>query len=150
MKFGVCLPNFPFGVRPSRDAIVEVAQELDRLGYDSAWVSDHVLVPRDKPRYGHLYEVLSTIAYLGGLTEKIQLGTSILVLPYRNAIVVAKQAATIDALIGGRLILGVGAGWIEDEFRYLGADFHRRGRLLDEGIKVMKALWTEENPHRAG
>jgi probable F420-dependent oxidoreductase len=146
MKFGVCLPNFPFGVRPTREAILDVAQEAEALGFDSVWVSDHILVPKDKPRYGRLFETLTTLAYVGGATERIELGTSVLILPYRNAITVAKQAATIDALTGGRLIIGVGAGWIEGEFNNLGADFRRRGRHLDEGLAVMKALWTEDDP----
>lgn len=150
MKFGLCLPNFPFGVRPSRQAIVEVAQEAERLGFDSIWATDHILVPKDKPRFGDLFESLTTLAYLGGATEKIQLGTSVLVLPYRNAIIVAKQAATIDVMTEGRVILAVGVGWIEQEYEYLGKDFHRRGRLLDEGMIVMRRLWTEDDPQIDG
>ena len=146
MQFGVCLPNFPFGVRPSREAILEIAQEAEALGYDSVWASDHLLVPRERPRYGRIFEALSALAYVGGATQKLQLGTSVLILPYRNAIIVAKQAATIDALTGGRLILGVGAGWIEGEFQNLGAGFRTRGRHLDEGLAVMQALWSEEHP----
>lgn len=91
MKFGLCLPNFPFGVHPSRDVIIEVAQEAERLGYNSIWATDHIVAPKDKPRFGYLYESLSTLAYLRGATKNISLGTSILVLPYRNAITVAKQ-----------------------------------------------------------
>jgi probable F420-dependent oxidoreductase len=150
MKFGLCLPNFPFGVQPSRDAIVEIAREAERLGYDSVWTTDHILVPRDKPRFGHLYESLSTLAYLGGATERIGLGTSILVLPYRNAITVAKQTATIDALTGGRMIIGVGVGYMEPEFEFMGVDFRSRGRRLDEQLRVLRALWTDEDPQIDG
>jgi probable F420-dependent oxidoreductase len=150
MHFGVCLPNFPFGVRPSRDHIVAIAQAAERLHYASVWVSDHVLVPTDKPRYGQLYEVLTTLAYIAGITERIRLGTSVLVLPQRQAILAAKQIATLDDLSGGRVIVGVGAGWMEGEFANLGADFHRRGRHLDEGIHVMQALWRDETPQHAG
>jgi probable F420-dependent oxidoreductase len=146
MQFGTCLPNFPFGVQPSREAILEVAQEAEQSGFDSVWVSDHILVPADKPRYGNLFEALSTLTYVGAKTEKIKLGTSIMVLPYRNAVTVAKQTATIDALTEGRLILGVGAGWIEGEFESVGADFHARGRRLDAGLKVLKELWTSDDP----
>lgn len=146
MKFGVCLPNFPFGVEPSRTAIVGVAKEAALLGYDSLWVSDHILVPAEYPRYGRLFESLSTLAYIGGVTEQIRLGTSILVVPYRSAIVIAKQAATIDALTDGRLILGVGAGWIEGEFAALDVDFENRGRRLDESLAVMRTLWTDDDP----
>jgi probable F420-dependent oxidoreductase len=150
MHFGVCLPNFPFGVRPSRDHIVTIAQAAERLHYASVWVSDHVLVPVDRPRYGQLYEVLTTLAYIAGVTARIRLGTSVLVLPQRHAILAAKQIATLDDLSGGRVIVGVGAGWMEGEFASLGADFHRRGRHLDEGIQVMQALWRDETPQHAG
>ena len=150
MHFGVCLPNFPFGAPPSRDHIVAIAQAAERLHYASVWVSDHVLVPVDKPRYGHLYEVLTTLAYIAGVTERIRLGTSVLVLPQRDAILAAKQIATLDDLSGGRVIVGVGAGWMEGEFTNLGADFHRRGRHLDEGIQVMHTLWRDQTPQHAG
>jgi probable F420-dependent oxidoreductase len=150
MKFGLCLPNFPFGVQPSREAIVEVAQEAERLGYDSVWTTDHILPPAAWPRFGHLYETLSTLAYLGGATETIRLGTSILVLPYRNAITVAKQTATIDALTGGRMIIGVGVGHLEAEFQSMGVDFRSRGRRLDEQLRVLRTLWMEDDPRFDG
>jgi probable F420-dependent oxidoreductase len=150
MKFGLCLPNFPFGVKPSRDNIVAIAQAAERLKYDSVWVSDHILVPKDKPRYGHIYEVITTMAYLAGMTKRIYLGTSVLVLPMRDAILAAKQIATLDDLSGGRLIIGVGVGWIEGEYNNLGADFHRRGRHLNEAIQVLKTLWQDDDPHFEG
>ncbi len=150
MKFGVCLPNFPFGVNPSRETIVAIAQAAERLNYDSAWVSDHVLVPKDKPRYGHIYEVLTTMAYLAGMTERITLGTSVLVLPQRDAILAAKQIATLDDLSGGRVIIAVGVGWIEGEYNNLRADFHRRGKHLNEAMQVMKTLWQDDDPQFAG
>jgi probable F420-dependent oxidoreductase len=146
MQFGLCLPNFPFGVRPAPDALVEVAQAADRAGYHSVWATDHILVPSDKPRYGILYEVFSTLAYLGAKTEQIKLGTSVLILAQRDAILVAKQAATIDSLTGGRMLIGVGAGWIEGEYKFLGMDFHTRGKRLDESIRVMRALWSQDRP----
>lgn len=150
MEFGVCLPNFPFGVQPSRDNIVAVAQAAERLGYASLWVSDHVLVSRDKPRYGNLYEALTTLAYVAGLTHRIRLGTSVLVLPQRNAILAAKQIATLDNLSGGRLIVGLGVGWMEDEFGRLGADFRRRGRHLNEAMRLMQILWQADEPEFDG
>jgi probable F420-dependent oxidoreductase len=150
MQFGVCLPNFPFGVQPSTEAIVTVAQAAERLRYDSVWVSDHVLVPEDRPRYGHLYEVLTTLAYIAGRTERIRLGVSVLVLPQRHAILVAKQIATMDNLSGGRIILGAGVGWMQGEFDNLGADFHRRGRHMDEALQVLKTLWQDDRPQFSG
>jgi probable F420-dependent oxidoreductase len=150
MRIGVCLPNFPFGVEPSPAAIVEVALEAERLGFDSVWATDHLLVPRTVPRYRSVFEALTTLAHLGALTERVELGTSVLVLPVRHAVEVAKQAATIDALSGGRLVLGVGAGWIEGEFANLGADFHGRGRHLDEALAVLRSLWNGQDPSHDG
>lgn len=150
MQFGICIPHYPYGVMPTPDTILKAATLADRLGYDSVWVSDHILVPRDKPRYGTIFEALATLAYVGARTERVRLGTSVLVAPQRDAVLIAKQAATIDALTGGRMILGVGAGWMEGEFNSLGADFKRRGRHLDEAIRVMRALWTEDNPRIDG
>jgi probable F420-dependent oxidoreductase len=150
MRLGVCLPNFRFGAEPSREAIVEVAVEAERLGYDSVWATDHLLVPSDMPRFGRVFESLSTLAYLGGATSRVRLGTSVLILAMRNAIEVAKQAATIDALTGGRLVLGVAAGYAEREFASLGASFHDRGRRLDEAIGVLRTLWTDPDPRADG
>ena len=126
-----------------RDVIVEVAKAAERLNYDSVWVSDHVLVNKDKPRYGNIYEALTTLSYLAGMTEQLKLGTSVLVVPQRDARLIAKQVATLDNLSGGRVLLGVGVGWMEDEFANMGADFRKRGRHMNESLRVMKALWTE-------
>lgn len=146
MHYGVCLPTFPFGAPPSAHSIVEVAQAAEQLGYDSVWASDHLLPPANRPRYGTLFECLTTLAYVAGCTRKVRLGTSVLVLPLRHAVEVGRQVATLDALSGGRVILGVGAGWIPEEFEALGADFRRRGRHLDEAIRVLRVLWTEPRP----
>lgn len=146
MRFGLCLPNFPFGAQPSPDALLGVAQAADAAGFYSVWATDHILVPGDKPRYGLIYEALTTLAYLGARTERVRLGTSILVIGLRDAILVAKQAATIDALTGGRMLLGLGAGYMAGEFENLGRDFHSRGQHFDEAIGVMRALWTDDSP----
>lgn len=150
MQFGVCLPTYPFGVQPSREVIEAVALAAERLGYDSVWASDHVLAPRDKPRYGNLYEALTTLTYVAGITRRVRLGTSVLVLPQRDPRLLAKQVATLDALSGGRVILGLGAGWMEDEFKNLGADFQTRGRRMDEAIRAMRVLWTDPDPRFEG
>ncbi|MFQ5950831.1 MAG: LLM class F420-dependent oxidoreductase [Candidatus Geothermarchaeales archaeon] len=145
MKFGVILPNYESWA--SKEAIVEVAEKAEEVGYDSVWSTDHVLVTRrwEHP-YGHLFESLTTLSYVAGITEHVSLGTSILILPQRNPIIVAKQVAALDKLSEGRVILGVGVGWLSEEFQMLGASFQRRGRLTDEAIRVMRTLWTEENP----
>lgn len=144
MEFGVHLPNFGYGATPSPEHIRRVAQAAEQSGYTSIWASDHILVPAAYPRYGTLYETLVTLAWLAGQTERVRVGTSILVLPMRNAILVAKQAATLDRLTSGRLVLGVGAGWSEGEYANVGADFARRGQVLDESIAVMRNLFTSD------
>jgi probable F420-dependent oxidoreductase len=92
---------------------------------------------------GHIIEPLMTLASLIHLVPRVQLGTSTLVLPQRHAVVVAKQVAALDVLSGGRFILGVGVGWLEEEFGFLNADFARRGAVTDEAIRAMRALWSE-------
>jgi probable F420-dependent oxidoreductase len=149
MKIGVNLHNYgPFATKSAIDAIAERAEGL---GYDSIWTADHILVPRTEPEpFGQLLETLTTLSYVAAKTLRIALGTSILVLPQREPILVAKQAATVDHLSGGRLILGIGVGWIEREFEYLGADFAARGDRADEYIAALRELWTAPEPHFAG
>jgi probable F420-dependent oxidoreductase len=149
MKIGVNLHNYgPFASKPAVDAIAERAEAL---GYDSIWTADHVLVPQTEPEpFGQLLETLTTLSYVAAKTIRIALGTSILVLPQREPILVAKQAATVDHLSGGRLILGIGVGWIAREFDYLGADFAARGDRADEYIAALRELWTAPEPQFAG
>ena len=145
MKFGVCLPNY--GPATSANAISQVAQEAEAAGYDSIWATDHILVPeKHGETYGDVVEALITLGYLAGITKNILLATSILVLPQRDPVLVAKQIAAIDQFSGGRTILGVGVGWIEEEFRFLRTDFSRRGQIIEEWIQVLRTLWTEDRP----
>ena len=149
MQVGVSLPNFSKPAEPS--TLVEVAQAAEQLGFDSIWTTDHVIMPKGSEEpYGHIYELLTTLAYLAPLTERVRLGTSVLVFPPRNPILIAKETATLDALSGGRLILGVGAGWNRQEFEWLGSDFANRGERLDEYIAVLRELWNSEDPRFEG
>ncbi len=150
MQFGVTLPNFPYGAAPSRDHLLEVARVAEEQGYTSLWTSDHILVGSEFPRYGHIYEALVTLAWLAAKTETIRLGTSVLVVPMRNAILTAKQVATIDELSGGRFILGAGIGWNEEEYGFLGAKFKKRGEVMNESLAVIRDLWTAEKPSFSG
>ncbi len=150
MNFGVTLPNFQYGAPPSREHILAVARAAEASGFTSVWTSDHILVSSAFPRYGTLYEALTTLAWVAARTEQIKVGTSILVLAMRDALLAAKQIATIDDLSGGRAIVGVGAGWNKQEFELVGADFSRRGRVLDESIRAMRTLWTDERPSFSG
>jgi probable F420-dependent oxidoreductase len=149
MHFGVALPHF--SRLASREAVVTLAREAEALGYESLWTTDHVLMAADQPEpYGTILEAAITLGYVAALTERIRLGTSVIVLPQREPVLVAKQAATLDVLSNGRMILGVGAGWNEREFGYLGASFHDRGRRLDEYIQALRTLWSEPDPRFDG
>lgn len=147
MHFGVVLQHFREHASP--EAIVEVAQAAEELGYDSVWVMDHVVVP-DVPEAAQftplVYDPFLTLAYVAAKTNRIRLGTSVLILPYRSPLVQAKLISTLDALCHGRLIVGVGAGWLPQEFEALGVPFDRRGALLDEYIEAMRVLWTSDGP----
>src|SRR5215218_3112268 len=119
MRFGLCLPNYTTVATP--DAIEAAAAAAERLGWDSVWTTDHVLVDSsaDAADYRTNYDVLETLAWVGARHPTVKLGTSVIVVPQRNAIVLAKQIATLDALSGGRVIAGIGVGWSEREFANL-------------------------------
>lgn len=143
MKFGYVLPNF--GGRIGAAELLEISEVCEEEGFDSVWATDHVIMPTElREPYGEVLEPLVTLSFIASRTEKLRVGTSILILPQRNPIVVAKQAAAIDVYSGGRMILGFGAGWAEKEYGYLNAEFRRRGRVYDEQVKLMRALWSEE------
>jgi probable F420-dependent oxidoreductase len=149
MIFGVNLPNY--SSLGNRDAMVAIAKRAEALGYSSLWTSDHILVPKSRPEpFGHVLESLTTLSYLAAGTERIRLGTGILVLPQRNPLLVAKQAATIQHLSGGRLTLGVAVGYMEEEYGYLRADFANRGRLADEYIPALRELFESDTPEFHG
>ena len=145
MMFGLNLPNYSsLGIR---EAIIAIAERAENLGYSSLWTSDHILLPKNLPEpYGNLLESFTTLSYLAARTEHVRLCTGILVLPQRNPLLVAKQAATIQHLSGGRLTLGVGVGWIQQEYAYLRTDFHSRGRLADEYIRALRGLFESDAP----
>jgi probable F420-dependent oxidoreductase len=149
MIFGLNLPNY--SSLGHRDAVTAIAERAEELGYASLWTSDHVLLPRTLPEpYGNLLETFTTLSYLAARTERIGLGTGILVLPQRDPLLAAKQAATVHHLSGGRLTLGVGVGWIEQEYGYLRSDFSARGHTADEYIPAMRALFEEDKPEFGG
>lgn len=142
MKFGVAVLHH--GEFANKDSIDKIAEEAEKLEYDSIWVSDHIISPISQGKtYGYIYESLITLSYLAAKTENLKLGTSILVLPLRDPVLVAKQIATLDQLSNGRLIVGLGAGWLKEEFDFLKKDFKERGKKMDEYIVMMKKLWSE-------
>jgi probable F420-dependent oxidoreductase len=159
MEFGFGLPSR--GQAATMQNMRLLAQHVEALSLDSVWVSDHIIVPRQIDSFypydpdgrfpsapdQDYYEPLTTLAFLAASTVRVRLGTSVLILPYRNALLTAKVVSTLDALSGGRVILGVGVGWMEEEFVALGLDtFHQRGAVSDEYIRAFRALWTSDRP----
>ena len=139
----------------------DMAQQAEALGYDSAWFADHIVIPRNvRAAYPYavdhvstfnpdrpFHEMMTTLAFLAGCTERIRLGPNVLIVPYRPPLYTAKQLTMLDVLSGGRLTLGVGVGWMEEEFEALGVPpFAERGAVTDEYLRLFKTLWTEEHP----
>ena len=150
MKFGVWIPNCRHLATP--DIIRDTAVRAEALGYDSVWVSDHVVVPNANVKnFGEaIFDPLITLGVAAGATRRVQLGTTVLIVPYRNAVVTAKMVSTLDALSGGRVVFGVGAGWVAAESAMLGLPFAERGAMTDEYLRAMRELWTSPAPSFAG
>jgi probable F420-dependent oxidoreductase len=143
MDYGLCLPNFPAGASP--EGIEAGAAVAEQLGWSTVWTTDHVMVPNDAAgEYGHIFEAILTLAWVGARHPRLRLGSSVIVVPQRNAIVLAKELATLDVLSGGRVMAGVGVGWNREEFANLGVSdrFHVRGAYLDETIRLWRHLWS--------
>lgn len=141
MRLGIHLPQFRDPADGTR--IAEFAHAAEEGGADDVWVSDHVIVPEGStapPESFH--DGLTVLTWAAAHTERVGLGTSVLVAPYRPAVILAKAIASLDALSGGRVILGLGSGWMEEEFAAIGAPFSRRGHDTDATIRVCRELWT--------
>jgi alkanesulfonate monooxygenase SsuD/methylene tetrahydromethanopterin reductase-like flavin-dependent oxidoreductase (luciferase family) len=146
LHLGLILPNY--GAALDREALARAAVAAEEVGFDSGWVTDHVIVPDEHaPVYGTIAEPLVALGFLAGRTTRLQLGVSALVVPQRNPLVVLKQLTTLDFLSGGRVVTAVAAGWMEGEFATLGASFERRGRLLDEWLRLAASAF-EQMPGR--
>ncbi|GAA3070307.1 LLM class flavin-dependent oxidoreductase [Streptosporangium carneum] len=150
MRIGVNVPNFGPGTDP--DVLQRWAQTVEGLGFDLLMISDHVAVTPDVAEQypAPFYEPFTTLAWLAGLTHRIRLGTSVLVVPYRHPLLVARMAANLNRISGGRLVLGVGVGWARQEFDALGVPFERRGALTDEHLRAVRAAWEDERDYRSG
>jgi probable F420-dependent oxidoreductase len=125
---------------------------VEGLGFDLLMISDHIAVTPDvAAQYpAPFYEPFTTLAWLAGITSSVRLGTTVLVCPYRHPLVVARMAANLNDLSGGRLVLGVGAGWAIQEFDALGVPFRERGKLTDDGIVAIRAAWADQEDYRGG
>ncbi|OLB01274.1 MAG: hypothetical protein AUH09_01745 [Candidatus Rokubacteria bacterium 13_2_20CM_70_12] len=148
MNYGVVLPIWQLTVAQAES----LAARAEQLGLDGVFVPDHILAkPATTQHYGgHWPDPFSLLAYLAGRTQRIHLGASVIVLPYRNALVAAKAAATVDQASGGRFIFGVGVGWDEAEFVDLRLPFRERGRLSDDYLRAIKAAWASDVPEYKG
>jgi len=147
MKIGICLPHYGRPIEVAR--ILEVVRRAEECGLDSIWVTDHVIVPRDVHIIykDHMLDPLAILPWLAGVTQRISLGTSVIIAPYRSPIPVAKLLASVDVLSGGRLIFGVAVGWMEGEFAALGVPIKERASRTDEMIQLVRA--TDEQPSEA-
>ena len=163
MKYGLTVPNR--GPLATPEALGSLARHGEELGFDSVQTGDHIVVPNSiASRYpysqggefpggelGESMEQLTLLSFLAGQTTRIRLVTSVIIVPHRNPLVAAKVLATLDILSGGRLIVGVGAGWMKEEFEALGLPpFEERGAVTDEYIRAYKELWTSDNPSFEG
>jgi probable F420-dependent oxidoreductase len=163
MKYGFTLPGRGQLATPERLGII--ARKGEEFGFDSLLTGDHILVPRNISSVypyteggefpgsgsGESMEQITLLSYIAGQTSKIRLVTSVLIVPHRNPLIAAKSLATLDVLSGGRLVVGVGVGWMREEFEALGLPpFEERGAVTDEYIRAFKVLWTEDDPHFDG
>ncbi|PKB80326.1 MAG: hypothetical protein BZY88_08960 [SAR202 cluster bacterium Io17-Chloro-G9] len=150
MKFGVCIPHY--GRPIDAGGLTEMAVKAEEMGFDSVWVTDHIIVPHEIPDRGDIVyrhdmlEPLALLAHLGAVTKRVNIGTSVIILPYRNPVILAKAIATADVLSGGRVIFGAAVGWMEGEFQALNAPFADRGKVSDEYLRLLKELWTNPTP----
>lgn len=162
MKFALHGVGSGSTIKP--EPLAQVARKAEALGYESIWVPEHLAVPMEiRTPYPYaadgkfpggsavgLHDPFLALAYAAACTERIKLGTGVFVLPLREAIGVAKSVASLDVLSNGRVLFGVGIGWLEDEFEAVGASFADRAARAREAIRMMKVLWTEEAPHFEG
>ena len=163
MKYGIPLPGHGLLATPER--LSAIAKKAEELGYDSLLTGDHIVVPRKisspypytetgefpSSPTGEYMEQLTLLSFLAGQTSTIRLVTSVIIVPHRNPLVAAKALATLDVLSKGRLVVGVGAGWMREEFEALGIPpFEERGAVTDEYIRAFKELWTSDNPSFEG
>ena len=163
MKYGFTLPGR--GPLATPETLGRIARTGEELGYDALFTGDHILVPRNiaspypyteggefpgSPS-GESMEQLTLLAFLAGQTSRIRLVTSVIIVPHRNPLVAAKALATLDVLSGGRLVVGIGVGWMREEFEALGLPpFEERGAVTDEYVRAFKELWTSDDPHFEG
>ena len=144
MQIGIHLPQI--GRKAGPDAIRRAAVQAEEFGFADVWTSEHIILPKNAayPPSPIFYDPVLTLTWAAAYTKRVGLGTSVLVLPMRHPLPLAKELATLQNLSEGRLILGAGVGWLEAEFAALGVPFRERGRRMDEGIAMMRTVWSED------
>jgi len=144
MRLGIHLPHI--GRKAGPDAIRRAALQAEALGFADVWASEHVILPKGAPYPPSpaFLEPILTLTWAAAATRRVGLGTSVYVLPMHHPVPVAKQIASLQCLSGGRVIFGIGVGWLEAEFAALGAPFRERGRRMDESIALLRALWSDD------
>ncbi|MGW3785193.1 LLM class flavin-dependent oxidoreductase [Micromonospora chokoriensis] len=147
MQIGVNVPNFAPGTDPQ--VLRQWAQTVEGLGFDLLMVSDHIAVTPDVAEQypAPFYEPFTTLSWLAGVTHRVRLGTTVLIVPYRHPLLTARMAANLNRLSGGRLVLGVGVGWARQEFEALGVPYQRRGALTDEYLQAMREAWRNTDDY---
>ena len=151
MKFGFVIPQ-NWGLSDPQD-VIQFGVRAEELGYDSVWVNHHILnvgYIYDRLEDRPYYDALTVLTWVAAKTERVRLGTTVLVLPYLNPLVLAKTVATLDVMSGGRVSLGVGVGMLREENEALGSDFTTRGAYADESIEILRNLWTSDDPSHSG
>ncbi len=155
MRFGFALPGVTDG-----KSLCRFARRADELGVESIWGPDHIVLPSagtnqypysesgqfTRAMDAPFLDVFTLLGYVASHTERVRIGTTVVILPYRNPILQAKMFASLDVLTKGRVICGVGVGWLEKEFEVMGASYADRGAVSDEWLEIFRTLWTEENP----
>ena len=162
MQYGVILPNV--GPMAQIDVLADLTRDIESRGFSGIFLSDHIAIPVElRSAYPYrsdgrfpltstdlILEPITALSYLAAVTDSVDLGLSVLVLPYRHPVLNAKMLATLDVMSNGRLILGAGVGWMQEEFEALDTDFTARGPLTDEHIRVLRSFWCQANPNFAG
>ena len=154
MRIGLCSAGGGACTRPG--VLARVAEHAEASGLESLWVSEHLVAPDPKEPPSNLdpsfpmFDPVVALAYVAACTTTLRLGTGVIVLPLRNPLILAKELASLDVLSEGRVLVGVGVGYVEQEFRALGAPFGDRGQRTDDYLEAMRAIWTQERPAFGG
>ena len=159
MQYGFCLPNTMDG-----DELCRFAQKAEELGFESVWIGDHIVLPTAstnqypytpdgsfrRPHEAPFLETLTVLAYVAACTSSIRIGSTVVIVPYRNPILQAKIFASLDVLSKGRAVCGVGVGWLEKEFETLDVPYSERGPMTNEWLEIFTNLWSEQEPVYSG